>query len=197
MEKLELLRQGKWLNGFDPEYTPLLEHCAGECHRLNMLPPSATAERKELLSRLLGRVGENVLIHSPFRCDFGFNIEIGDNFVGNFGLSILDEARVVIGDNVFIGPNTDIYTIIHALLPSQRNVGVMSARPVTIGDDVWIGGRVTILPGVTIGAGAVIGAGSVVTADIPPLTLAVGNPCRPMRPITDDDRVTIVEDEPK
>ena len=144
-----------------------------------------------MISSLLGSVGDGVVIHSPFRCDLGFNIHIGRNFVGNFNLSILDEAEVRIGDNVFIGPNCSLITIIHAFEPEQRNAGVMAANPVTIGDNVWIAANVVVLPGVEIGDGAIIGAGSVVTKSIPANTLAAGNPCRVIREITEKDEVNV------
>lgn len=187
-----LLNDGAWLHaGADdlPEVTDLLQRCADTCHEINSLRPSMAGQRDELFRALLGSVGERFVIHSPFRCDFGFNIRIGENFVGNFNLSILDEAEVTIGDNVMIGPNCSLVTIAHALVPDQRNEGIMQARPITIGDNVWIAANVVILPGVTIGEGAVIGAGSVVVKSVPAGMLAVGNPCRPLRPITDSDRV--------
>lgn len=189
MDRFEILREGLWLNGFHGDYGTALREAEERCFRLNSLPPSAVEERRDIVEGLLGSLGKGWVIHSPFRCDFGFNIHIGKGFVGNFNLTILDEARVTIGDHVFIGPDCGIYTIIHALDEEQRNEGVMRALPVTIGNGVWIGGHCTILPGVTIGDGAVIGAGSTVTRDIPPHTLAVGSPCRPMRPITAADRV--------
>ena len=139
-----------------------------------------------------GHVGKSVCIHSPFHCDFGSQISIGDDFTGNFNLTILDEAPVTIGDHVFIGPNVGIYTVTHALLPDQRNAGVMRSLPITIGDNVWIGGNCVVMQGVTIGDGTVIGAGSVVTRDIPAGVIAFGNPCRVIRPVTEDDRITEV-----
>lgn len=188
----DTLASGAWIHAGAadvPEFGKALADCADACFHINQLPPSMADERRRHFRRLLGSVGETFVIHSPFRCDFGFNIHIGDNFIGNFNMSVLDEAPVTIGNNVFIGPNCCIATITHALLPSQRNEGIMSAHPVTIGHNVWIAVNVTILPGVTIGDGAVIGAGSVVTADIPAGYLAVGNPCRPLRPITPADTV--------
>ena len=132
-------------------------------------------------------------LHSPFHCDFGAQISVGDHFVGNFNLTILDEAPVTIGSHVYIGPNVGIYTVHHALLADQRNEGIMQSLPVVIGDNVWIGGNTVILRGVTIGEGAVIGAGSVVSRDIPPRVIAVGNPCRVLRPLTEADRIATSE----
>ncbi|TGX80042.1 sugar O-acetyltransferase [Palleniella muris] len=183
------LHTGKWVCGFAPEIGEMLRTTENLCFRLNATAPDCKEEREGLVRRILGSIGESFLIHSPFRCDFGKHISIGDNFIANFNLTILDEGMVTIGDNVFIGPNCGIYTITHALLPDQRNEGVMKAAPVTIGSDVWLAANVVVLPGVTIGDGAVIGAGSVVTHDIPSHTLAVGNPCRVLREITDEDRV--------
>lgn len=189
MDDLEKMTSGKWLYAITPQIREALERGERLCYRLNALPPSEHAEREALLRELLGRVGVSPTIHSPFRCDFGTQIEIGDHFVGNFNLVILDEAPVRIGDHVFIGPNVGIYTVNHALDAAQRNAGIMRSLPVQIGNDVWIGGNVVILQGVTIGNGAVIGAGSVVTHDIPAGVVAAGNPCRVRRPITPDDRI--------
>lgn len=189
-KNLQTLRSGEWCHCFSPEISAILSDCEEKCFRLNSLPPSATEQRSEIIKSLLGGTGERFIIHSPFHCDFGTNIKIGNNFIANFNLTILDETDVTIGDNVFIGPNVSIYTITHALDISQRNEGLMQARPVTIEDNVWICGNCVILPGVTIGDGCVIGAGSVVVHDIPPLTLAIGNPCRPLRPITETDKIS-------
>lgn len=189
------LNSGAWVRAAakdSPEISRLLRHSADICFELNSLPPSETERRNVLLRSLLGSVGEGFIIHSPFRCDFGFNVHVGKNFIGNYNLSILDEAEVFIGDNVMIGPNCSLVTIIHALTPAQRNDGVMTGKPIRIGNDVWIAANVVVLPGVEIGAGAVIGAGSVVVKSIPPGMLAVGNPCRPVRNITEEDRVEIL-----
>lgn len=192
-EKLERMRSGKWLHAIDPEIGEELHRAEELCFRLNALPPSRREEREALVRELLGRIGRRFVIHSPFRCDFGTQISIGEDFVGNFGLTILDEGPVAIGDRVFIGPGVGIYTVIHALLPDQRSEGIMRSRPVTIGNDVWIGGHATILPGVTIGERSVIGAGSVVTRDIPAGVLAAGNPCRVLRPLAESDRIDPAE----
>lgn len=170
---------------YDANYDPQLladRRAAKELlYDYNRLRPSQEAERLALLKRLLGRTGEQCIIEPPFACDYGYNIEVGENFFANFNLVILDGAKVSIGDNAFIAPNVAIYTAGHPLDVEQRNRGLEYARPVTIGHNVWIGGNVVILPGVTIGDGAVVGAGSVVTRDIPPHSLAVGNPCRVIR----------------
>ena len=160
--------------------------------RLNQLPPSRREEREAIIRQLFGHVGKSVCIHSPFHCDFGAQISVGDHFVGNFNLTILDEAPVTIGDHVFIGPNVGIYTVNHALLPDQRNAGIMRSLPIAIGNNVWIGGHTVVMQGVTIGDNTVIGAGSVVTRDIPAGVVAVGSPCRVLRKITEADRVTPV-----
>lgn len=182
-ENINKLKSGEWTDGFAPEFARYLAECEEKCFTFNSLPPSQKEERREIIRGLFGSVGENFIINPPFHCDFGFNIRVGENFIGNFNLTILDEADVTIGDNVFIGPNTSLCTIIHALEPAERNRGTMRALPVTVGDNVWIAANVVVLPGVTIGEGAVIGAGSVVTKDVPPFTLVAGNPARPIRPI--------------
>lgn len=137
----------------------------------------------QLLKSFLGKTGNNLIIEPPFACDYGYNIEVGENFYANVNLVILDGAKVCIGDNAFIAPNVGIYTAGHPLDAEQRNRGLEYARPVTIGHNVWIGAGVNILPGVTIGDNTVIGAGSVVTKDIPSNVLAVGNPCRVVKEI--------------
>ena len=146
--------------------------------RYNDLPPEDLAAMDEAIRGLLGRCGNNIKVLQPFRCDYGCNITVGENFFANFNLTILDEAKVTIGDNVFIGPNVSIYTACHPTDPDDRRDGREWSLPVTIGSDCWIGGNVVILPGVEIGEGATIGAGSVVSRSIPPRSVAVGNPAR-------------------
>ena len=139
-------------------------------------------ECKEILKGLLGHVADDeFIINQPFRCDYGKQISIGKRFFANFNFTVLDEARVTIGDDCFIGPNVSIYTACHSTDPVERNSRQEWAKPVRIGNNVWIGGSVTILPGVTIGDNVTIGAGSVVTKDIPSNSIAVGNPCTPKR----------------
>ena len=153
------------------------------CHEYNLLKPSDLEGRRALIDRLGIAHGANCIIQQPFICDYGYNISVGDNFFANSNFSVLDGAKVTIGNNVFIAPNVGIYTAGHPLDAAQRNRGLEYARPVTIGNDVWIGAGVHILPGVTIGDGCVIGAGSIVNRDIPPHHLAAGNPARPIRPL--------------
>lgn len=193
MNDYEKMRAGRWLHAVTPRIGEALLRAEELCFRLNQLPPSRREEREAIIRQLFGRVGRNITLHSPFHCDFGEQISVGDHFVGNFNLTILDEAPVTIGSHVYIGPNVGIYTVHHALLAEQRNEGIMQSRPVEIHDNVWIGGNVVILRGVTIGEGAVIGAGSVVTHDIPPRVIAAGNPCRVLRPLTEADRIAASE----
>ena len=141
MNELEKMRAGFWLHAVCPPIGEALRRTEELVFTLNALPPSRREEREAILKRLFGRVGRNCCLHSPFHCDFGESISIGDDFVGNFGLTILDEAPVTIGDRVLIGPNVGIYTVNHALLPDQRAEGIMRSLPVTIGPDVWHGGH--------------------------------------------------------
>ena len=158
------------------------------CYDYNQLRPSQNEEKERILNRLLGHKGDNCVIIQPLHVDNGFNIEVGDNFFANYNLIVLDEAKVKIGNNVFVAPNVGIYCAGHPFDVEQRNQGLEYALPVTIGDNVWIGAGVQIMPGVNIGSGTTIGAGSVVTKDIPANVIAAGNPCRVIREITDRDR---------
>ncbi|MBM6583087.1 sugar O-acetyltransferase [Microvirga sp. BT689] len=155
----------------------------------NHTHPRQAQDRIALLKSLLGKTGENLIIEGPFHCDYGFNIEVGENFYANANLVILDGAKVSIGSSVFIAPNVGIYTAGHPMDAERRNQGLEYALPVMIKDNVWIGAGVTILPGVTLGEGCVIGAGCVVTKDVPPMVLFAGNPGRVIRPITDEDKL--------
>ena len=153
------------------------------CYEYNNLKPSETEKRKELIEKILGKVGKNIRIEQPFMCDYGYNIEIGENFYANHNLIILDGNKVEFGDNVFIAPNCSFYTAGHPLDVERRNKGLEYAKPIKVGNNVWIGGNVVVLPGVTIGDNVVIGAGSVVNKDIPSNTIAVGNPCKVIKQI--------------
>lgn len=161
----------------------VLTQCHERCFDYNRLRPSQVAERHALIKQLLGRTGERFKIISPFLCDYGFNISIGEDFFANANLIILDEAKVTFGNNVFIAPNCAFYTAGHPLNVAERNRGLEYSLPITVGDNVWIGGNVCVMPGVTIGSNTVIGGGSVVTHDIPDGVLAAGNPCRVIKKI--------------
>lgn len=154
------------------------------CYRYNQLPPTDFDSQRKLLSELLGRIGEGCAIYPPFWCDYGYNIELGDNVFANHGLTVLDGAKVRIGNDVLIGPGCFIHTAGHPVNPKLRRQWLAFNKEITIGNGVWIGAGVHILPGVTIGDNAVIGAGSIVTRDIPANCVAVGNPCRAMEPRT-------------
>ncbi len=184
MTEKEKLLAGQVYSATDPELLEELNACKDVIHRYNQLLPSMRAERTAMLKSLLGHVGDdNILINQPFYCDYGSNISVGKRFFANFNFTVLDEARVTIGDDCFVGPNVGIYTACHSTDPVERNSRREWGEPVTIGDNVWIGGNVTILPGVTIGDNVTIGAGSVVTHDIPANVVAAGNPCRVIKEI--------------
>lgn len=167
---------------YDANYDPALIAERGEVkYRLqiyNNTDPRELAQRETQIKALLGKTGKQILIEQPFYCDYGRNIEVGENFYANVNLVILDCGKVTIGDNVFIAPCVGIHTAGHPLDVEQRNQGLEYARPVTIGNNVWIGAGVQILPGVSIGDNSVIGAGSVVTKSVPENVVAAGNPCR-------------------
>ena len=186
-EKDKML-SGELYKSFDAELLAERQRAKEIVFRYNSLQPSMIEERNELLWSLFGSVKGNFFIEPPFRCDYGCNIEIGENFYANYNLVILDCAKVTIGDNVLIGPNVGIYTAGHPLHFELRNEEWEFACPITIEDNVWIGGNVVLNPGVTIGRNSVIGSGSVVTKDIPADVVAAGNPCRVIREITDADK---------
>jgi maltose O-acetyltransferase len=149
--------------------------------RFNASGEDEGALRAALLAELLGGVGTGVLVEPPFHCDYGSQTRLGDGVAVNFNCVVLDCAAVRIGDRTLLGPSVGIYTAEHPVDPTDRRGGLESAAPVTIGEDVWIGGGAIICPGVTIGAGTTVGAGSVVVRDLPAGVVAVGNPCRVVR----------------
>ena len=155
--------------------------CKQLCFQYNNISPEKIAERKELIKKIVGKTKGEFLIEQPFMCDYGYNIELGKNFYSNHNLIILDCAKVTFGDNVFIAPNCGFYTAGHPLDYETRNKGLEWAKPITVGNNVWIGGNVVVLGGVTIGNNVVIGAGSVVTKDIPDNSLAYGVPAKIMK----------------
>ena len=170
------------------------------CKQYNETFETETEKRAQILDELLPNRGENVYLQGPIYFDFGVNISMGDNSFANFNFTVMDEGKVTIGESAFIGPNVSLLTAIHPLCYQDRNsffnekTGVVTnlerTGAITIGNNCWIGGSVTVCGGVTIGDGCVIGAGSVVTRDIPSNSLAVGVPCRVLRPITESDRLS-------
>ena len=173
-----------WKDGLPEEH----QQACQKTYAYNLLAPDKKEERDRLIREILGSCGKELYIEPPFRCDYGTHIQVGENFYANFGLTILDVAPVIIGDNVMFGPNVSVFTAGHPLHPDSRNSGYEYGISISIGDNVWIGGNTVINPGVHIGNNAVIGSGSVVTKDIPDNAVAAGNPCRVLRFITEADR---------
>jgi len=180
-----------WLDGLSEER---MENKI-KIHEYNLLRPDEEEKMNQLIRSILGKTGENVHIEQPFRCDYGKNIEVGENFYSNFNCVILDVGKVIIGDNVMFAPNVSIYTAGHPIHPDSRNSGYEYGIPITIGNNVWIGGNVVINPGVNIGNNVVIGAGSIVTKSIPDNVIAVGSPCKVVREITEEDRKYYFKDK--
>ena len=179
MTEKEKMLAGETYSAIDSQLLEELAAAREMIHDYNSLRPSETTRKLEILKALLGHIADDaIIVNQPFHCDYGKHISVGERFFANFNFTVLDEAPVTIGNDCFIGPNVSIYTACHSTDPVERNSRREWAEPVTIGDNVWIGGSVTILPGVTIGDNVTIGAGSVVTKDIPSDSVAVGNPCK-------------------
>ena len=189
MTEREKWEHGMWYDAnYDPEICAEREKAEALYFEFNQTPPSQKEKRAELLKKLLPNMEKDVVILPHFYTDYGYNCLIGEGTYINHGAYLMDCAKITIGKHCFIGPNCGMYTAIHPLLPEERNKGLGNTKPITLGDNVWLGGDVTILPGVTIGAGTTIGAGSVVTRDIPAGVVAAGNPCKVIRKITDADK---------
>ncbi|WP_267963664.1 sugar O-acetyltransferase [Testudinibacter sp. TR-2022] len=171
----------------DPDLIQERLRCKERCYDYNQLRPSEVEQQQQLIRQLFGKTQAHFSLVAPFWCDYGYNIEIGENFYANHNCVILDGAKVTFGDNVFIAPDCGFYTAGHPLDTERRNQGLEYAYPITVGDNVWFGGGVKVMPGVTIGSNSVIAAGSIVTTDIPDNVLAAGVPCRVIRPITEQD----------
>lgn len=174
----------------NPAYEAEIRKGKEKCFKYNQLSPNDRAAQSEILKDLLGKMGKETVITPPFWCDYGYNISVGDYFYSNHGMIITDGAKVTFGDNVFVAPNCCFTTAEHAIDPEMRKAGVEIAKPITIGNNVWIGAGSVILAGVETGDNTVIGAGSVVTRSIPGNVVAVGVPCRVMREITEADRTS-------
>lgn len=157
-------------------------------HEFNQSHPTEGEKRTALIKELFGKTSELFLVEPPFRCDHGFNISVGEGFFANFDCVMLDGAPITIGDRVCLGPKVGLYTADHPLDKDVRSTFVEFSSPITIGDDVWLGAGVTVMPGVTIGSNVVVGAGAVVTKDIPDNVIAVGNPCKVLRQLTEEDK---------
>lgn len=175
---------------YNPAYEEEIRKGKEKCYRYNQLQIYDREAQREILKELLGGMGSEAIITPPFWCDYGYNITVGDNFYSNHNMIIQDGARVTFGDNVFIGPNCCFTTAEHAVDPEMRKRGIEIAKPITIGNNVWIGAGSTILAGTEIGDNTVIGAGSVVTKSIPSNVIAVGVPCKVLREITEKDKTT-------
>lgn len=175
---------------YNPAYAAEIRKAKEKCYRYNQLSPNDTQAQYEILKDLLGNMGKDPMITPPFWCDYGYNISVGDYFYANHGLIVTDGAKVTFGDHVFIAPNCCFTTAEHAIDPQMRKNGIEIAKPITVGNNVWIGAGAVILAGVEIGENTVIGAGSVVTKSIPSNVVAVGVPCRVLREITEDDKTS-------
>ncbi len=184
-EKEKMLNQLLYDANYDQALLQERQHAKDLCYDYNLTRPSDVEGQNAILLKLIGSMKANCTITAPFYCDYGYNIHLGENFYSNHNLVILDCARVTFGNNVFVAPNCGFYTAGHPIDYPTRNRGLEYAYPITVGDNVWIGAGVHVMPGVTIGSNVVIGAGSIVTKDIPSNVVAVGNPCRVIRPIED------------
>ncbi|PPS21359.1 sugar O-acetyltransferase [Brachyspira murdochii] len=188
MTELEKMINGMEYNSSDRDLALMRDKAKDLCIDYNMLKSNQLKEKEDIIKRLFSKIGNDFFITAPFYCDYGFNIEAGNNFYVNYNCVILDCAKVKFGDNVFIAPNCGFYTAGHPLDIERRNSYIEYAYPITVGDNVWIGANTVVVGGVKIGNGAVIGAGSVVVKYIPDNVLAFGNPCRVIREITEEDR---------
>ncbi|WP_242325074.1 sugar O-acetyltransferase [Faecalibaculum rodentium] len=187
-EQRRTMLAGKMYNDLTTELIQAREQAVFLTNEYNASFGQPQAQREAILRQLLKSVGSGAHFEPSFRCEFGFNISIGDNFYANFDCVMLDGGGIEIGNNVLLGPRVGIYTSNHAIDPAERVAGGCYAKPVKIGNNVWVGGGVNINQGVTIGDNTVIGSGSVVTRSIPANVVAAGVPCRVIREITEADR---------
>lgn len=190
MTEKEKMEAKMWYDAnYDKELLVLRVKAEDLCFELNNIRPSETEKRAGILKKLFPNMEENCVVLSPIYTDYGFYTKIGHDTFINRNAYLMDGCGITIGSHCFIGPNCGMYTAVHATVAEERNQGLEKALPIVIGDNCWLGGDVKILPGVTIGNNTIIGAGSIVTKDIPSNVVAVGNPCRVLRPITDEDKI--------
>ena len=190
MTEAEKMKKGLWYDAnYDEELVNQRLIAEDLCFDLNNTRPKDTEKRNEILNKLLPNMEENCSILSPFITDYGCYSKIGHDTFINHNAYLMDGGGITIGHHCFIGPNCGMYTAVHPTIAEERNEGLELALPIHIGDNCWVGADVTILPGVTIGSNTIIGAKSVVTKDIPSNVIAVGNPCRVLRKITEKDKI--------
>ncbi|MBR1658764.1 MAG: sugar O-acetyltransferase [Oscillospiraceae bacterium] len=181
MTELEKLEAGLEYSFTDPALHEQKHRALALCDKLNALPSGDTAGREAIVRELFGAAGEAPRVYSMFFCDSGSNIRVGDHFLANYNVTILDRAKVTIGNDVLLAPGVLITTVNHSFRREGRRAGLCTALPITIGNDVWIGGNATILPGVTIGDNVIVAAGAVVTKDVPSNSVVAGVPARFLR----------------
>ncbi|MBP1040549.1 sugar O-acetyltransferase [Vagococcus sp. BWB3-3] len=187
-QQFEQMATGAMYDDLTKELVAYRQETVIKTNQYNQSFGQAPAVRQALLKEIVGTMGENAHFEPSFRCEFGRNISLGENFYANFDCILLDGAQITIGDNVLFGPRAGIFTSNHAIDPVERVKGACYAKPVTIGDNVWFGANVTVNQGVTIGDNTVIGSGSVVTKDLPANVVAAGVPCKVIREITEQDK---------
>ncbi|WP_144797142.1 sugar O-acetyltransferase [Halorubrum depositum] len=179
----ERMLSGEAYDSSDPTLVADRERARDLARRYNATSEAERDRRERLLRELFDAVGEGPTVQPPFRCDYGYNVAVGDDFFANYGCVFLDSNPIAFGDRCLLGPGVHVYTPTHPLDPEERATGRERAEPVTVGDDVWIGGRAVLNPGVTVGDGAVIASGAVVAEDVPARTVVGGNPARVIREI--------------
>ena len=189
MKEIDKMLSGFLYQASDETLSIMRDQAKNLMYDYNQLRPNEHQKKDAILHKLLGQMGKNIYINQPLYVDYGKHIAIGNDFFANYDCTLLDVAHITIGKNVMFGPKVSLLTATHPLDKTIRNEQYEYGLPITIKDDVWIGGNVVVNPGVTIGSGVVVGSGSVVTKDLPDDTLCYGNPCRAIRKLTDDDKV--------
>ncbi|WP_283401796.1 maltose acetyltransferase domain-containing protein [Halorubrum sp. DM2] len=177
----ERMLAGEAYDPTDPELAADRRRASDRCRRYNATAATEVDRRERLLSELFGEVRGDAVVEPPFRCDYGYNVGVGDGFFANYGCVFLDAAPIAFGENCLLGPGVHVYTPTHPIDPDERATGEEFGEPVTVGDDVWVGGRAVITPGVEVGDGAVVAAGAVVVDDVPARTVVSGNPAEEIR----------------